>query len=157
MKVSEVMNPNVITIASDATVRDCVKVLKENKISGVPVVDGDKLVGIITERDILKLLKIPEHGGYWLPSPLEVIEVPIRDVIEWLELRSSITEDVGNWSVERAMTKPVHTVNVNADIQEASEHMVRHGINRLPVVDANGRLMGIVTRGDIVKAIAGIT
>jgi CBS domain-containing protein len=114
-------------------------------------------VGIITERDILKLLKIPEHGGYWLPSPLEVIEVPIRDVIEWLELRSSITEDVGNWSVERAMTKPVHTVNVNADIEEASEHMVRHGINRLPVVDATGRLMGIVTRGDIVKGIAGIS
>lgn len=157
MKVSEVMNPNVITIASDATVRDCVKVLRENKISGAPVVDGDKLVGIITERDILKLLKIPEHGGYWLPSPLEVIEVPIRDVIEWLELRSSITEDVGNWSVERAMTKPVHTVNVNADIEEASEHMVRHGINRLPVVDATGRLMGIVTRGDIVKGIAGIS
>jgi CBS domain-containing protein len=157
MKVSEVMNPNVITITSDATVRDCVKVLRENKISGAPVVDGDKLVGIITERDILKLLKIPEHGGYWLPSPLEVIEVPIRDVIEWLELRSSITEDVGNWSVERAMTKPVHTVNVNADIEEASEHMVRHGINRLPVVDATGRLMGIVTRGDIVKGIAGIS
>ncbi len=157
MKVSEVMNPNVITITSDATVRDCVKVLRENKISGAPVVDGDKLVGIITERDILKLLKIPEHGGYWLPSPLEVIEVPIRDIIEWLELRSSITEDVGNWSVERAMTKPVHTVNVNADIEEASEHMVRHGINRLPVVDATGRLMGIVTRGDIVKGIAGIS
>ncbi len=157
MKVSEVMNPNVVTITSDATVRDCVKVLRENKISGAPVVDGDKLVGIITERDILKLLKIPEHGGYWLPSPLEVIEVPIRDVIEWLELRSSITEDVGNWSVERAMTKPVHTVNVNADIEEASEHMVRHGINRLPVVDATGRLMGIVTRGDIVKGIAGIS
>lgn len=157
MKVSEVMNPNVITITSDATVRDCVKVLRENKISGAPVVDGDKLVGIITERDILKLLKIPEHGGYWLPSPLEVIEVPIRDVIEWLELRSSITEDVGNWSVERAMTKPVHTVNVDADIEEASEHMVRHGINRLPVVDATGRLMGIVTRGDIVKGIAGIS
>jgi CBS domain-containing protein len=155
MKVSEVMNPNVVTIPSDAAIRDCVKMLRENKVSGVPVIDGDKLVGIITERDILKLLKIPEHGGYWLPSPLEVIEVPIRDVIEWLELRSSISEDVGNWSVERAMTKPVHTVNANADIEEASELMVRHGINRLPVVDTTGRLVGIVTRGDIVKGIAG--
>ena len=157
MKVRDVMNPNVVTITPDATIRDCVKVLRENNIGGAPVVDGDELVGIITERDILKLLKIPEHGGYWLPSPLEVIEVPIRDVVEWMELRSSIAEDVGTWSVERAMTTPVHTINVDADIEEASEHMVRHGINRLPVVDATGRLMGIVTRGDIVKGIAGIS
>jgi CBS domain-containing protein len=55
------------------------------------------------------------------------------------------------------MTTPVHTIDVDADIEEASEHMVRHGINRLPVVDVTGRLMGIVTRGDIVKGIAGIS
>jgi CBS domain-containing protein len=52
------------------------------------------------------------------------------------------------------MTKSVHTIGANADIETATEHMIRHKINRLPVVDKGGRLIGIVTRGDIIKGIA---
>ncbi len=154
MKVADAMNPRVIVVTPDTTLRECVTLLREKKISGVPVVDGDELVGMITENDILKLLEIPEHKGYWLPSPLEVIEVPVREIIERLELRESITEDVGEWRVERIMKQPVHTIDSTADVETASEHMIRHKINRLPVVDDAGVLIGIITRGDIIKAIA---
>ncbi|MDD1720692.1 MAG: CBS domain-containing protein [Euryarchaeota archaeon] len=154
MKVVDAMNPRVIVVTPDTTLRECVTLLREKKISGVPVVDGDELVGMITENDILKLLEIPEHKGYWLPSPLEVIEVPVREIIERLELRESITEDVGEWRIERIMKQPVHTVDATADVETASEHMIRHKINRLPVVDDAGVLIGIITRGDIIKAIA---
>jgi len=154
MKVIEVMNPNVITVTPDTTVRECIKLLRENSISGVPVVTDSDLVGIVTENDILSLLEIPEHTGYWLPSPLEIIEVPVREIIERLELRDSMSEDVGEWKMDRVMTKPVHTISADADIETATEHMIRHKINRLPVVDKDGKLIGIVTRGDIIKGIA---
>ncbi len=154
MKVMDAMNPRVIVVTSDTTLRECVTLLREKKISGVPVVDADTLVGMVTENDILELLEIPEHKGYWLPSPLELIEVPVREIIERLELRESITEDLGEWSVGRIMKQPVHTIEVTADVETASEHMIRHKINRLPVVDSAGTLVGIITRGDIIKAIA---
>src|SRR5665648_441544 len=95
MKVFDVMNPNVITVTPDTTVRECIKLLRENNVSGVPVVTAGKLVGIVTENDVLSLLEIPEHTGYWLPSPLEIIEVPVREIIERLELRDSVSDDVG--------------------------------------------------------------
>jgi CBS domain-containing protein len=154
MKVIDIMNPNVITVNPDTTVRECIKLLRENGISGVPVVTDGDLVGIVTENDILSLLEIPEHTGYWLPSPLEIIEVPVREIIERLELRDSVSEDVGEWTVDRVMTKSVHTINANDDIETATEHMMRHKINRLPVVGEAGKLIGIVTRGDIIKGIA---
>ena len=154
MKVIDIMNPNVITVKPDTTVRECIKLLRENRISGVPVVIDRDLIGIVTENDILSLLEIPEHTGYWLPSPLEIIEVPVREIIERLELRDSVSEDVGEWKVDRVMTKPVHTINANADIETATEHMIRHKINRLPVVDETDKLIGIITRGDIIKGIA---
>jgi len=154
MKVIDAMNPRVIVVTPDTTLRECVALLREKKISGVPVVDGDELVGMVTENDILELLDIPEHKGYWLPSPLEIIEVPVREIIERLELRESISEDVGEWEVDRIMKQPVHTIDATEDVEIASEHMVRHKINRLPVVDDTGMLIGIITRGDIIKAIA---
>ena len=154
MKVFDVMNPNVITVTPDTTVRECIKLLRENNVSGVPVVTAGKLVGIVTENDVLSLLEIPEHTGYWLPSPLEIIEVPVREIIERLELRDSVSDDVGEWHVDRVMTKSVHTISADADIETATEHMMRHKINRLPVVDKDGKLVGIVTRGDIIKGIA---
>jgi CBS domain-containing protein len=154
MKVIDVMNPNVITVTPDTTVRECVKLLRENGISGVPVVTDSDLVGIVTEKDLLSLLEIPEHTGYWLPSPLEIIEVPVREIIERLELRDSVSEDVGERKVDRVMKKTVYKISADADIETAAEHMTRHKVNRLPVVDEAGKLIGIVTRGDIIKGIA---
>jgi CBS domain-containing protein len=154
VKVSDVMNPDVITATPDTTIRECIKLLRENKVSGVPVVSDVGLVGIVTENDILALLEIPEHTGYWLPSPLEIIEVPVREIIERLELRDSLSEDIGDWKIDRVMKKSVRTIDREADIETAAEHMTRHKINRLPVVDERGRLIGIVTRGDIIKGIA---
>ena len=92
MKVANIMNPTVISVTPDTTVRECIKLFRENNISGVPVVANKNLIGIITENDLLSLLEIPEHTGYWLPSPLEIIEVPVREIIERLELRDSVSK-----------------------------------------------------------------
>ena len=154
MKVKDVMNPNVVFCKPDDTVREVAKILKENDISGVPVLEGEELVGIVSEGDLLKLLIIPEKGELWLPSPFEVIEVPIREYLGWEDTKK-ILSDVGSTKVEEIMTKDVHTISSEASVEEASEHMVRHRINRMPVVE-DDLVVGIVTRGDIIQGLANL-
>ena len=152
MKVKDVMNPNVVFCKPDDTVREVAKILKENNISGVPVLEGEELVGVVSEGDLLKLLIIPEKGDLWLPSPFEVIEVPIREYLGWEETKK-ILSDVGSTKVEEIMTKDVYSISSEASVEEASEHMIRHRINRLPVIE-DDRVVGIVTRGDIIEGLA---
>lgn len=152
MKVKDVMNPNVVFCKPDDTVREVAKILKENNISGVPVIEDEELVGVVSEGDLLKLLIIPEKGELLLPSPFEVIEVPIREYLGWEETKK-ILSDVGSIKVEEIMTKEVYTIPSEASVEEASEHMVRHRINRLPVIE-DDRVVGIVTRGDIIEGLA---
>lgn len=152
MKVKDVMNPNVVFCKPDNTVREAAKILKENNISGAPILEGGELVGIISEADLLKLLIVPEKGDLWLPSPFEVIEIPIRELIGWEETKRMLS-DVGSTKIEEIMTKDVHTISSEASVEEASEHMIRHRINRLPVTE-DSRIVGIITRGDIIKGLA---
>ncbi|WP_094228873.1 CBS domain-containing protein [Methanolobus psychrotolerans] len=152
MKVKDVMNPEVVTCAPADTIRAVAQLLKQNSISGLPVVDEGEVVGIVSEGDILKLLKVPEHTGLWLPSPFEVIEVPIRELLNWEETKNML-EDVGSKSITEIMKKHVYTVSPEDSIQEASAVITRHKINRLPVVDEDGQLVGIVTRGDIIDGL----
>lgn len=152
MKVKDVMNPNVVFCKPDDTIREAARVLKENNVSGAPILEGEELVGIISEADLLKLLILPERGELWLPSPFEVIEVPIRELLGWEETKKMLS-DVGSIKIEEIMTKDVHTISSEASIEEASEHMIRHRINRLPVT-ADDRVVGIITRGDIIEGLA---
>lgn len=152
MKVKDVMNPDVVFCKPDDTVREAAKILKDNNISGAPVLDDGQLVGIVSEGDLLELLVVPEKGDLWLPSPFEVIEVPIRELLSWEETKKMLS-DVGSTKVEEIMTKDVHTISSEASVEEASELMVRRRINRLPVME-NDQVVGIVTRGDIIKGLA---
>jgi len=152
MKVKDVMNPDVVFCKPEHTVREAAKILKDNNISGAPVLEDGQLVGIISEGDLLELLVIPEKGNLWLPSPFEVIEVPIRELLSWEETKKMLS-DVGSTKVEEIMTKDVHTISSGASVEEASELMVRRRINRLPVMD-NDRVVGIITRGDIIEGLA---
>jgi CBS domain-containing protein len=154
MKVKDIMNPDVVFCKPEDSVRDTAKILKENNISGAPVVEDGKLVGIVSEADLLKLLILPEHGGLWLPSPFEVIEVPIRELLSWEETKKMLS-DVGTRQIGEMMRKDVYTISPEGSLEEASELMIRHSINRLPVVE-EGRVVGIVTRGDIIQGLAKI-
>lgn len=153
LKVREVMNTHVITITPDEPIRRAAQLLKKHRISGLPVVEDGRLVGMVTETDILKLLKTSHPGGdLWLPSPFEIIEVPLRELIGWEELKHSL-EDIGGRPVRTIMTTELHTITPDETIEDASEKMVRHRINRLPVLE-NNKLVGIVARADIIKALS---
>lgn len=153
MKVRDVMNVRPITVSAEAGVSEAARLLRENKISGLPVLDGEKLVGIVSESDLLRLLSVEDkkEGGLWLPSPFEVFEVPFRDLVKWEQMQASL-KDVTTKRVAEVMSRNLHEVGPDDSVEEAASIMTRHRINRLPVVE-EGRMVGIVTRGDIISGL----
>ncbi|WP_292466252.1 CBS domain-containing protein [Methanolobus sp.] len=152
MDVKDVMNTEVVTCSPETPIREVAQLMKQESISGLPVVDEGKVVGIVSEGDILKLLAVPEHGGLWLPSPFEVIEVPIRELLNWEDTKNML-DDVGSKPIKEIMTKNVYAIGPDASIEDASTVISKHRINRLPVVVEDGTLVGIVTRGDIINGL----
>lgn len=153
MKIKDVMNTNVITCRPDEPVSLLSKLLKENHISGLPVVEKGKVVGIVSETDLLKLFEIPQFsGGLWLPSPFEVIEVPIRNLVRFEEFKKTL-EELKSKPVKDIMNKEVHSISPDDSLEEASGIMVKHKVNRLPVIE-NGKLVGIVARSDIIRGLS---
>ncbi|HZD42784.1 MAG TPA: CBS domain-containing protein [Methanomicrobiales archaeon] len=152
MQVREIMTLDPITISADAPLRDAAGLLRQNKIGGLPVMDQGKLVGIITETDIVSLLKVREvSDDLWLPSPLEIIELPIREYMNWTKTKQALSH-IGDHKVREVMSMPVITVDADADIEEAAEIMMQEDIARLPVME-DERLVGIVTRADVVRGV----
>jgi CBS domain-containing protein len=147
------MNVRPITVPAEANISEAARLLRENKISGLPVLDGEKLVGIVSESDLLRLLSVEdeEEGSLWLPSPFEVFEVPFRDLVKWERMQSNL-KDNQTKSVADVMSRNLHEVGPDDSVEEAASIMTRHRINRLPVVE-DGRLVGIVTRGDIISGL----
>ena len=140
MKVDDVMTPDVVTVTSDMSLRDVARMLAEQDISGLPVVDDGELVGVVTEADIL--VKEMEH------------KERRRGVIGWLlEADSSWKENkLEARTAGDAMSAPAITVRATDAVAKAATIMVENGINRLPVVDRDGGLVGIVARADLVDA-----
>jgi len=156
MKIKDVMNKDVITCKPDDTLGNLADLLKKNHISGLPVVDKGKVVGLVSETDLLKLFKFPEISNeLWLPSPFEIIEIPIRNLVKIEETKKAF-ENLKLQPVRDIMTKTIHAISPEDELEDASGMMVRHKVNRLPVID-NGKLVGIVARSDILRGLSGTT
>jgi CBS domain-containing protein len=152
MLVRDAMTKNPITCAASAPLREAVGLLRKHHIGGLPVMDGDELAGILTESDIIAQLETGRiSDDLWLPSPLEVIEVPIREYVNWEKTKKALT-NIGDTPVKDVMTHPVITATEDMDIEAAAALMLKKKIARLPVIRGR-KLVGILTRADIVGAI----
>jgi CBS domain-containing protein len=154
MKVRDIMNSEPVTCRAEDTVSEAVKLLKKNGISGMPVLEGEEVVGVVSESDLLKLLSEDEESSLWLPSPLEILEVPLRDLIKWEKMQAG-AEEIGQTPVSEVMTRKVHAVGPEDTVEKAAAMMIRHRINRLPVLEGD-QLVGIVTRGDIISGLGKV-
>ncbi|MBE0522368.1 MAG: CBS domain-containing protein [Candidatus Methanoperedenaceae archaeon] len=153
MKIKDVMNKSVITCSPDDSLGEVARLLRENNISGMPVVEEENIVGMVSEGDLLKLFYSPESSGeLWLPSPLEIIEIPIRSIMRLEETKKALA-DMTQKPVRDIMEKNVHTISPEDTLEEASGRITRYRVNRLPVVE-NGKLVGIVARSDIIKGLS---
>lgn len=158
--IADVMTTDVVTCRPDEEVSVVARRLREEDVSGAPVVDEESVVGVVSEADLLDLLDTrQEDANIWLPSPFEAIELPLRAFPwrEWAEKHGILEEtlqDVGATPVRSVMSKKPRTVPPTTPLEEAAGVMVRTGYNRLPIVDEDDRLVGIVTRGDVLDGMS---
>lgn len=156
MKVKDLMTKNVITFSPDMTIKEAMEILVKNNIGGAPVVENGKLVGIITQRDILSYLDMAykRQGWIFIPTPFDIIEIPRVTALPY-EKFTEIYESLGKEKIGDIMQKKVYFVEPDDDIEDAIQLLGKGKINRLPVVDKDRKVVGIITRGDIVRGLAG--
>jgi acetoin utilization protein AcuB len=129
MIIERRMTRNPVTASPDMSVSEASALMKREKVHRLPVLDKDKkLVGIITEKDIL----------YASPSPVSTLSIH-----EMAYLLSQLT-------VKKLMTRDVVTIDKNITVEEAARLMVDQDLSSLPVLE-NGKLIGIVSKSDLFK------
>ncbi len=137
--VQNVMTEKVVTATPDMNIHVAARLLSEHKITGLPVVDGNnRVIGVISTADILS----PEGSKK---------ENALSKLMRRLRGKQEAKKGVGE-RVEDAMSVPPITTEPDADIKEVAAVLDLHRIKRLPVIDPDGKLMGIISRGDIVRA-----
>jgi CBS domain-containing protein len=147
--VADIMERDPIAVGRDDDVESVIRVLREHELPGVPVVDGSgKLVGIITEND---LILRDEQADLHLPHHLDIMGGVIY--VESMKHFEGRMQKAFASKGEDMMTADPITVTPGAPVEEAAKLIARHKHNRLPVVDDDGRLVGVVTRLDVLDAI----
>lgn len=146
MRVSEVMTSPAIAVSREARVEELLALWKEHPVSGFPVMDGERVVGMVSESDLVyrdRPLKPPAF--LTILDAVIPLEVPNH-------LREEIKKTVGS-KVGDLMSTPAITIGPEADVSEAASLLVDRKIDSLPVVDAAGKLVGIISRTDIVRTL----
>jgi CBS domain-containing protein len=134
MQVQEIMTRNVDLTSPNTTVRDVARTMRADNIGALPVGENDRLVGMVTDRDIV-----------------------VRAVAE--------ERAPGNTSVREVMSERVYYCFEDDDVEQAARIMAEHQVRRLPVLNRNKRLVGVVALADlgrsgtdaVKKAIAGVS
>ena len=139
MKVKQLMTVDVVSVSPEMPLKEVAALLVRNQISGAPVCDTEgHVIGVVSEADILwKELGLPkkEHRSYGLA----------------LDLGYENSQRGAAKTAAEAMTAPAIVVLATAPVSTAAKLMVNNGVNRLPVIE-DDRLVGIVTRADLVRA-----
>lgn len=142
-KVRNVFNPNIQTITRDTLVGDIVATMKEKRLGKLPVLDGDKVVGVVTRDDILV-----KQG-----------KSPIPPVIAFWEIMIALPNSKGfkekmkkfiSFKAEDIMEKEFYTADIDADLEEVVSEMLDKGYSYALVME-NEKLVGIVTKSDLIN------
>lgn len=138
--VDEVMTKKVVAVKKYDDIQEAARLLTENRISGLPVVDAENSVlGVVTEADILSMTGIKDGHNF-------------RDILRHI-LGEPLPERKSGHLVGDIMTSPAITTRPDADIKEVAKILDEKRIKRLPVVDRKNKLVGVISRADIVRAI----
>jgi CBS domain-containing protein len=147
MQVRDVMTPNVVSIAANETIAQAVQMMLQNRISGLPVVDAaGNLVGMVTEGDFLRRAELGTQRRR--PKWLEFLVGPGRLAEEYAH--------TAGCNIEEVMTIDPVTVVEDDTLETVVELMERRHIKRLPVL-RNGKIVGIVSRANLMQALASLT
>ncbi len=146
--VADVMSRDPILVRTDTPLKEAIQILAERRISGLPVVDENgKLVGVLSETDLMW-----QETGATPPAYImfldSVIYLQNPGTYE-RELHKALGQTVGE-----VMTSDAITIAPDKFLREAAALMHERNVRRLPVIDQSEQVIGILTRGDIVRAMA---
>ena len=143
MRARRIMSTTLFTVERTTPVREVIRLLIDQRISAVPVVDGGRVVGIISEGDLILRERAYRQRGGMAFLAQQLFEDHEKQALEYRKAHGVVAEDV--------MTSPAITVLPGTPVEEIAHMMAERQIKRFPVVE-DGRLVGIVSRGDVLRA-----
>ncbi len=151
-KVKHFMKTDVIYFNPEDSVFDAAKGFSVNNISGAPVVKDGKVVGVISESDIIKFMKLkfPEEK-FEVNEPHTISLIVMFMLKDQIEFKKEL-QRISKIKVKDVMSKIVLHTHPEANLHEVATLMDAHDINRLPVI-VEGKLVGIIARADLIKAL----
>jgi CBS domain-containing protein len=146
--VADMMSRNPVVVKRETSLTEAIKILAERRISGLPVVDDSgKLVGIISETDLMW-----QETGVTPPAYIMFL-----DSVIYLQNPATYERDLHKalgQTVGEVMSKDPITIAPDKSLRDAAKLMHDKNIHRLPILDSEGQVIGILTRGDIIRAMA---
>jgi len=143
------MSENVITISPEESIMDAIEKMAKNNVSGLIVVENEKVVGIISESDVIKFLS---SGFPEIKTPINVTLSILQVLESGIKIMNEMKK-IGKLKVKDLMNKRVFSVKPEDTVLEAARIMSKKDVRRLPVIDENGKLVGVISRTDILKAL----
>jgi CBS domain-containing protein len=147
MLVRDLMTKNVISVSTDTSVNDAARLLIENRIHGVPVIENNMPIGMVTEADLFTrgLTTI------YLPGYIDTLKGD-RMLGKLSSVEKEKMRSIMNIAVKDIMTAPCVAINEDADVKEILELMREKNLTSVPVVDERKNIAGIVTLFDVIHA-----
>jgi CBS domain-containing protein len=138
MKVRDLMTTDPLTVSADTLLKEAARTMVRNKVSGLPVMSDGALIGIVTEGDFLR-----QEANRDQPYRFSLLDALFGE---------GSVEPPAAEKVAEVMTESVITIRPEATIGEAARVMANKRVKRLPVIDEDGALIGIISRADVVNA-----
>ncbi len=145
VRTREIMNRDVVTVFPDDSIHEALVLLVENRVSAVPVVDRrGRCIGMLSTTDMIDLTRELDD---------ELCRMDESDVISRVWMMNLLGDGIGNERVDSVMTERVASVHVEASVQDATRIVLRNRVHRLPVVDEDGKVVGIISTMDLLNSL----
>ncbi len=145
MLLKDIMTKDVLTLSPNDSLEKAAELFVEHGISGAPVIDAfNNVIGMLTEGDLVRQQKP-------LTKPLFLMLFDGAIPVNLKKIQNEV-EEMGATTVAQLMTQDVVSLHEYDPVSEAADYMIEKNINRVPVINDEGQLLGIVTRHDIVRA-----
>ncbi|MFD1360487.1 CBS domain-containing protein [Lentibacillus salinarum] len=146
MKINDFMITDVISVQKNITIKELLRTLVTNRIGGVPVVgENNRLSGMISDGDVIRYL---QPHGRTIYDALSIVFVNEKE-----NLKQKVVSRIEDHA-EKIMKKNIYTVLPDDDIEEALSIFSRYHFKKVPVVDDDSAVVGVISRGDIIRLIS---
>ena len=148
LPVTDIMSSPAITLSPDTTVEEAIGVLVDAGIDGAPVVDAQgRLVGLLDDDDL-----IVSEARLHAPTTIEILGAYIPVPGDLKRFNDEVRQALGR-TVAEVMDTDVATVTTSATVEDVATILHDRGVSRVPVIGDSGDVVGVATRGDLVKAL----